>query len=77
MITSKKTDIWKKSVSTVNNLGDIEFNYVISPTTKQINCQNKRILYSYELAKICCQWQGSKGLQFGFVLDFSHIFAHE
>lgn len=64
MISSKTTDIWKKSVSTVNNLGDIECNYGISPTTKQINCQNKRVVYSYGLAKICCRWQGSKDLQF-------------
>lgn len=56
-------------------MGDIECNYAISPTAIQINCQNKRILYSYELPKIYCWWQGSKGLQFGLVLDFPHIFC--
>lgn len=77
MAASKNADVWKKILFqqqiTWEALNAI-MQFLLLP--RKLTAKTKRFLYSYELPKICCWWQGSKGLPFGLVLDFPHFFVH-
>lgn len=65
----------KNSVSTANNLGGIECNYAISPTTTQINCQNKKISVLIWITKDLLLVARFQGLTIWFSSWFSTFFC--